>query len=170
MEDINKKMERLDSWNLEKRELSVDWNQNIDRERRRYIKQGEIYTCVVGENIGSEIRGHEKEGEDIAHVRPVLIVSDTRYNNNALVTVIPLTSTVRIEENPEVEGRESPKIKNHYILKKSNYSFLRNDSTVAPNQIKTVSSIRLKHFLGYVNETDMAGIKNRLQSFFGLKG
>lgn len=170
MKEINEKIERLDSWSKEKQGLSVEWVENQSRERNRYFKQGEIYTCVVGENIGSEIRGHERDGEEIAHVRPVIVISDTRYNRNGLVAVIPLTSTLRVEEDPDVEGRMRPKIKHQYILKKNNYSNLKNDSIVSTGQIKTVSSIRLKKYIGTLTKTDLAGVKNRVKTFFGLEG
>lgn len=164
----NIKKGRLESWSTEKERLSTEWIENEFRERGRFIKQGEIYTCDVGENIGSEIRGHEKAGEEIAHVRPVLVISDTRFNNNGLLTVLPLTSTVKTKEDKAVPKRISPTIKNHYILRKSNYEFLKNDSTISPNQIRSISSIRLKHFLGSISEDDLPGIKNRLKTFFGI--
>lgn len=150
------KKQKLSEWFSQKEILSISWIENESREKRRNIKQGDIYICELGENIG-----HEQ-----CKTRPVLVVSDTRFNKNGLINIIPLTSTVHVQEN--AKGTVSPKIKLHYILKKENYVRLSNDSAVNPMQMKSVSTIRLKQYIGHVNDNDWAGIKARLKTLFGF--
>lgn len=150
------KIQKLGIWGISKESLALEWISNQEKQKERYINQGEIYLCELGENIG-----HEQTKQ-----RPVIILSDTRYNSNGLVTIAPLTSTVKL--NQVVVDKKSPMIKTHYVLRKSKYVFLKNDSTVLSENVRTVSTIRLSAYKGKVDDGDIAGIKNRLKSLFGL--
>lgn len=146
------KKQRLANWAISKEELSYEWIENSGNFKNRYIKQGDIFICELGENIGHE----QNKG------RPVLILSNTRYNENGLATIAPLTSTIRADDNVL-------KIKTHYVLRKENYDFLENNSTVLVENIKTVSSVRLGNYIGNIEESDFSAIKTRLKTLFNIK-
>ena len=169
MKNVTKenKKKRLDAWQSDKEELSFKC---IDQQPHgRGLKQGQIYICIVGENIGSEIRGPEPKGDDeISHARPALVISKEIYNTKGLVTVIPLTSSENLISETGAKGGNAPKIKVHYLLKKEKYDFLSKDSIVAPNQLKSISAIRLNKYLGCISEEDKIAIKSRLKSFFDM--
>lgn len=150
------KINNLNLWRENKESLAVEWIDNESREKNRIIKQGELYTCQLGENIG-----HEQCKE-----RPVLIISDSRYNNNGIVIGIPLTSTVLLDTR--VTDRKKPKILTHYVLRKQNYSYLKNDSTINSTQVRSISTIRLQKYLGSISESDLNAVKIRLRTAFGL--
>lgn len=148
------KCQQLEIWSMSKEILALDWIDNEDKLKKRYLNQGEIYSCELGENIG-----HEQAKE-----RPVLILSANRYNKNGLITVAPLTSTIKL--NPILE--RSPMMKTHYVLRKEKYPYLVNDSTVLVENVRTVSSVRLSKYIGRIEDTDISAIKIRLKTLFDL--
>ncbi|WP_251865428.1 type II toxin-antitoxin system PemK/MazF family toxin [Enterococcus malodoratus] len=150
------KSQKLGIWSVSKETLALEWIDKESRLKQRYLNQGDVYLCELGENIG-----HEEAKE-----RPVLILSDSRYNTSGLVTIAPLTSTIKLVEN--VKDRKSPKIKTHYVLRKEKYHFLKNDSTVLVENVRTISVIRLNSYKGQIEEGDIAAIKNRLKTLFGI--
>lgn len=150
------KSQKLGIWSVSKETLALEWIDKESKLKNRYLNQGDIYLCELGENIG-----HEESKE-----RPVLILSDSRYNTNGLVTVAPLTSTIKLNE--KIKDRKSPKIKTHYVLRKEKYPFLKNDSTILVENVRTISVIRLNSLKGQVGSEDISAIKNRLKSLFGI--
>lgn len=150
------KIDNLNFWREKKELLALDWIDNERREKNRVIKYGEIYTCQLGENIG-----HEQCKE-----RPVLVVSDTRYNKNGIVVIIPLTSTVLLDKR--ITDRKKPKILTHYVLRAEKYDYLRNDSTVNSSQIRSISTIRLQKYVGSISQEDCNAIKVRLRTLLGM--
>lgn len=139
------KSRKLSSWFVSKEILCHDWIDSTDVSRNRKIKQGEIYMCELGENLGYEI----------CKTRPVLIISADQYSSSGQVTIIPLTSTPR-------------KIRVHYVLKKNKYNFLMNDSTLKVDQTKSVSTARLTARIGRIDTDDLTRVKTRLKTLFGI--
>jgi len=70
----------FDQWNILKKKLA-------SREGRIFFREGEIWWCCVGVNIGSE-----QDGKGNMYLRPVLIY---RKINNHTFLGIPLTRTLR---------------------------------------------------------------------------
>jgi mRNA interferase MazF len=135
---------KLKQWHQKKEDLSIKWIENETIERGRKLKQGAIYLCVLGENIGSEINTDDGE------LRPVLVVSNDTINNTAdNVTVVPLSKQLRYFLNRR--GEKRPKYKSHYFLFKENYPFLHYDSAVRCEEVRTVSKIRIDRKLGNVS-------------------
>lgn len=148
---ITEKNEKLDDWHSSKIQISKDWIETERSQKNRKVNQGEIYYCNIGENIG-----HEQN-----ELRPVLIVSENRYNKKGIITILPLTTKV-------VYNGKRPKYDTHYILKKENYKFLKSDSAVMSEHIKSVSIIRLIDYIGQVSQQDYKLINIRMKSLLGL--
>lgn len=119
----------------------------------------QVYWANLGTNIGNEIR----------KVRPVLVLSDLKYNHGNTIVVAPLSTT-------------DHKYSLYYNLYKSNYrnTGLERDSVVKVDQIRTISISRIcKNGLGetddlknispmfYVNDKDWLGISARVKRAFG---
>lgn len=147
MNDLKKQMKSLmlDSWSISKESIASNWIDATVIQKNLKLYQGEIYLCELGENIGYEI----------SKVRPVLIISDSRYSHQGQAVIIPLTKNTRPQRT-------------HYILKKSKYSFLTYDSCVKSEQIRSVSSIRLIQKLGEVDPYDINNVKIRLKTLFSI--
>lgn len=155
----DKKLEKsikIENWFISKDILSNDWIENEKKQKKRCFKQGEIYMCELGENLG-----HEQ-----SKTRPVLIVSDNRYNCDGMVNVVPLTTTIRYQN--QKLPKKVPKINTHYVLRKENNDFLSNDSAVLVEHMKNTCVIRLNKYMGEISENDIAGVKNRIKKLFNL--
>ena len=101
----------------------------------------------LGTGIGSEQQG----------VRPCICISNDINNvYSTTVQLIPLTTQVKTN------------IPSHYILLKSRYPFLKQDSVVLTEQITTKSILRIKKFLGRIEEQDMNKIAQCLLIQLGL--
>lgn len=140
-----KKSSQLDNWFISKENMANKWIDLKRDQKNLKIKQGEIYLCELGENIGYEI----------CKARPVLIVSETRYSQQGQAVIVPLTKNIRPQ-------------KTHYILKRNNYDFLTFDSCVKTEQIRSIASIRLIHKLGEITDEDFCRVKNRLRTLFSV--
>ena len=121
------------------------------------VPSGAIYTCHLGQNIGYE--------KSKLEARPCLVVSTNRLNyHSGNVIVVPLTSTIKYKQ-----GSTSELIFDwHYVLKQSTYSFLKNDSCVCCEDIRSINKARLGKYMGQVNVTDMKNIRKRLKSALQL--
>ena len=71
--------EKFNNWNVKKQEIEFS-----DRTDRVYFKEGQIWWCSVGQNVGSESFG---KGEDFR--RPILIFKKLSAD---LCVALPLTS------------------------------------------------------------------------------
>lgn len=139
------KQRKLDSWAVSKDTLAQEWIKLNNNERNKFYGQGQVVMCEFGENIGYEI----------CDWRPVLVISDNWYNKNGQVVVVPLTKNNRQQ-------------KTHYILKKNKYDFLTFDSTAKTEQIKSISTIRLRNIIGKINDEDLSRVKVRLKTLFNI--
>ena len=147
MNDLKKqkKCSMLDNWSISKESIASNWIDASESQKNLKLYQGEIYLCELGENIGYEI----------CKVRPVLIISDSRYSDRGQVVIIPITKNTRPQST-------------HYILKKNKYDFLTFDSCVKSEQIRSVSSIRLIQKLGKIDSNDINNVKIRLKTLFSI--
>ncbi|WP_413480270.1 type II toxin-antitoxin system PemK/MazF family toxin [Carnobacterium maltaromaticum] len=139
------KSRKISNWFISKEVIAHDWIESDEKQKNRHLKQGQVYNCELGENIGYEISKN----------RPVLVVSDTCYSQQGQVVIIPLTKNVR-------------PMRTHYVLKSHKYSFLTFDSTVKSEQIRSVSSGRLNSLLGTITDEDMSLVKLRIKTIFNI--
>lgn len=151
----------LRSWNEKKIEIAKDWIGNEQTQRGRKLKQGAVYMCTFGENIGAEIN------TDLEEVRPVLVVSNDLINQTAdNITIVPLTKHLKYRKNRN--GQKIPMYRSQYFLFKSKYSFLTYDSAVKGEEMKTISKIRITSKMGNIDNDDVQKVLARLD--WVLKG
>ena len=129
---LEEKAKKLTAWNSVKQALHQQ--QRIVR-----IKEGEIWWCSIGENIGTEING---KGNRFS--RPILIY---RKLGSFQFLGIPLTSQ---EKNGS-----------WYV----NFRFQGKEQYASLNQIRTESIYRLQERMGIADKSDMRKIR---QGFLNL--
>ncbi len=123
---------RFDDWNIEKKRLH-SFGRCPD------IKNGEIWWCSMGENVGVEING---KGD--AFMRPVLVV---RKLSKASFIGIPLTSQM------------------HNGTWYAYFRFKSRDEYAVLAQVRTFSVRRLYRRMGSVDDSDMRQVLRKLQEF-----
>ncbi len=101
--------------------------------------RGEVWLADFGDTVGREQAGS----------RPVLIVSPTKFNEGALVVVIPFTTT----------DRRSPL----HLRIEPPAGGLRSVSFAMCEQVRSVSRGRLQRRWGEVDERLVAGIAARVR-------
>jgi mRNA interferase MazF len=109
--------------------------------------RGELWWAYLGEVESGEIEGHEQEGH-----RPVLIISNDRFNRCRanMVTVVPLTEKYRgLPIHYEIEPPEGG-------LKRTSYAQCE--------QIRTISKERLDERIGLVSSLVLAEIEIRIKA------
>lgn len=137
-------------WISRKIELIELKDKQLNNNINPKIKRGGIFNIELGEdNIGGE---KNKK-------RPCLIISNNTLNNGFTVIVIPITT--KFPYNLK-NGRKSPKYDNHYILLKSKYKFLDEDSCLKCEDIRTVDKVRIMDHLGNVDLSDLKQLKKRI--------
>ena len=108
-----------------------------NQQRIHQIKEGEVYWCSLGLNIGDE-----ENGKGIKFRRPVLVLK--KFNNNIFIGV-PLTT-----KNKE----------NKYYIK----ALLKGDSISAIiSQIRIIDVKRLDEKIGYIRNIDFKNIKSKVK-------
>lgn len=166
-----KKKTQIQAWTNDKIVFATDWIDNEGTQTKRNLIRGGIYMCELGENIGNE------QGE----LRPVLVISNDMINTTSgNVYVIPLTKNLKKKPQKDAqrnimrdeEGNilflDEPKLKSHYFLKKSKYTFLGFDSAAMTEVSRAVSKIRIKTHLGNISNNDISKISTRLKWVLGL--
>jgi len=114
----------------------VDINGIIDRP---FFHEKEIWYGHLGVNIGFEQDG---VGDDF--LRPIVII---RKFNNEIFWAIPLTSRFK---------------KSEYYF---SFSFIEDQiSTAILSQIRLVDARRLSHMIGYIQDADFIGLKEKLKA------
>ena len=128
MDDIAKD---YDTWNKQKKNLD---NRLLPADF--FFLEGEIWWAAIGVNIG-----HEIDGKNELHDRPVLILKDINQN---LLWVLPISSKMKTgEQYYEIEYRN----RKHCILLE---------------QIRVISPKRLLHFELRLRNKDFKQIQDRL--------
>lgn len=109
-------------WTMDK----IDIIHNVDLSQRIKPRRGEIWTCQLGKNIGSEEN----------KIRPAIIIQNNTGNDRGPTTII-----VPISNRPK-------KIATHIEVKKNDYKLVEGEKnlitgTILCEQIKVVSKVRL---------------------------
>ncbi len=108
-----------------------------NQERKHQIKEGEVYWCSLGLNIGDE-----ENGKGLNFRRPVLVLK--KFNKNIFIGV-PLTT-----KNKE----------NRYYVK----ALLKGENISAIiSQIRIIDVKRLDEKIGYTRNTDFKNIRSKIK-------
>lgn len=118
-------------------------NENIASSIKTIPKRGEIWTCQLGKNIGSEEN----------KVRPVVIIQNNTGNEKGPTTIIAPISNRKKKIAAHIEIRESD-----YILVKGEENKIT--GTVLCEQIKVVSKARLGRHIATLNDDFVNKILN----------
>lgn len=122
-----------------------------NREKHNYSlcpKYGEIYTCDLGLNVGSELD----------NVRPCIVITSDKYNEKStVVTVIPISKKDKVffhqvEINEETVEEIESEIKGIAKLE----------------QIRTISKGRLGRRIGKMSESGIQLINKAIEFHFSL--
>lgn len=150
----SKKVTDLRAWGHSKINQQRNYERRMYRQDRKAIVRGNIYNVNLGYNLGHEID----------KLRPALVISNQLYNEspNGMATIIPLTKDIVEDENG------IPSYDFHFILRKEEFSFLANDSTLELDQIRAVSRKRIDNgwIIGSLDESTLDSIQQKLSSFF----
>lgn len=111
--------------------------------RPSFFRAGEIWWCIIGENIGSEMDG---AGENF--IRPVLIVH--KFGKNTFLG-IPMTSKTK-------------KVKRYYYP----IIFSGKSGTLVLSQIRTWDAKRLISEISFIPEKSLEKIRHYLKIFLHL--
>lgn len=156
-ENSHSKKKALRGWEKSKEKIALSCLKNSNKLTWKNIKKGSVYMCVLGENIGEETN----------KTRPVVVISSRRNNRMGHVLIAPLTSTI-IYKNPDKPER-GLKYPTNYLLKIGNYPFLKNDSVVKLDQMRTVSKARfLEEPLGELKDGDIRNINKKIKNYLDL--
>lgn len=166
MELKKQKEEQILAWMPLKISLAHHWIENEEVQMNRKMVRGAVHFCNFGENIGCE------QNEE----RPVVIISNNTVNSTSgNVLVIPLTKNLKSKTNFRTgqvvlskEGLPIPRFQSHYFLFKHKYNFLAFDSAAKTEETTSVSKIRLKEYLGNLDEEDINRLENRVKWTLGL--
>lgn len=116
----------------------IKMNDNLSKSSKIIPRRGEIWTCELGQNIGSEEN----------KIRPVIIIQNDTGNKNSPTTII-----APISNRPK-------KIAVHIELRESDYKLEEGEKnqvtgTILAEQIKVVSKVRLGRHIATVDEEFM---------------
>lgn len=129
----------------------IEMNDSVQERISTIPKRGEIWTCELGQNIGSEEN----------KVRPVIIVQNNTGNEKGPTTII-----VPISNRPK-------KIKVHIQLRDSDYKLVEGEAqkvtgTILCEQIKVVSKARLGRHIATLDQNFMNLLDNKLKNSLDL--
>ncbi|MCY6959219.1 type II toxin-antitoxin system PemK/MazF family toxin [Clostridium brassicae] len=121
-------------------------NDNPQKSSRIVPRRGEIWTCELGQNVGSEEN----------KVRPVIIIQNNTGNKKA-----PTTIVAPISNRPK-------KIAVHIELREDDYKLENGEKnhvtgTILAEQIKVVSKARLGRHIATVNKEFMKILDSKLK-------
>jgi mRNA interferase MazF len=120
----------FNKWNILKQKVEIE---NVNY----VVKEGEIWWCWIGINIGIEING-----KDDAFARPVLIL---KKFNDRMFLVLPLTTKNKVD-------------KYHHKLIGSR------DSRVILSQVRVISNKRLTRSIFSIGFRELCMIKEKFKS------
>ena len=103
------------------------------KERLVQIKEGEVYWCSLGENIGDEENGKGK-----IFRRPVLVFK--KFNNN-IFWGIPMSTKIK---------------DNRYYI---NVKLKNIEQSVMISQLRVLDTKRLDQYIGYISKVDFLKIQ-----------
>lgn len=143
-ESDKRRFQSIIDWTGEMFDLSVKEKFSKDL----YPKRGEVWTCQLGENVGSEVN----------KIRPCIIVQNDIGNKNSPTTIIiPISHR---------EGRQPT----HVSLSEDLFQFIENhiSGTSLAEQIKAISKARLGRCIGVLSEDAMLKIDGALKVSLAL--
>lgn len=125
---------------------SMCMNDRISLRANILPKRGEIWTCELGENVGSEEN----------KIRPVIIIQNDTGNQNAPTTII-----VPISNRPK-------KIAVHISILSGDFDLIRDEKmeitgTVLVEQIRVVSKARLGRHVASLNNNFMKLLNSKIK-------
>lgn len=129
----------------------IEMNESVSERISTVPKRGEIWTCELGQNIGSEEN----------KVRPVIIIQNNTGNEKGPTTII-----VPISNRPK-------KIKVHIQLRETDYKLVQGEAqkvtgTVLCEQIKIVSKARLGRHIATLDSNFINLLDNKLKNSLDL--
>ena len=129
-------IEKYNNWNIKKQEIQFS---DIEE---TYFKEGDVWWCSLGQNIGSESYGKGKD-----YRRPILVI---RKLSEDLCIALPLTS--------------KKKVGTWFV------DILLNDESrcVMLYQIRTLNRKRFQRKMGEVSIEDFIKVKEKLESLLEL--
>lgn len=155
------KCNNLDIWNTNKKLMAKSFFENENEILEMTVSKGEVFNCVVGENLG-----HEQ-----CDTRPVVVVSSTFINcRTSTVLIAPLSTNV-VKKRIIKNGRERyvPKFSTQVLLKPKQYNFLSDESVVKLDQLKTVSKDRLLTKLGNLEDNTIKFIDKKICKYLDIE-
>lgn len=112
------------------------------------ILKGEVYYADLSPVLHSEQGG----------IRPVLIIQNNYGNKFSPTTIVAaITSQAR-----------KAKIPTHVPLSKADFPFLKSDSVILCEQIRTIDTKRLRDYRGKVDDYTMYQVMAALENSFGM--
>ncbi len=121
-------------------------NDNVKNRIRIVPKRGEVWTCELGQNIGSEEN----------KIRPVIVIQNNTGNQNA-----PTTIVVPISNRPK-------KIAVHISIRNGDFHLVEGEKmeitgTVLAEQIRVVSKARLGRHVATLNNKFMKLLDSKIK-------
>ncbi|MDG4957980.1 type II toxin-antitoxin system PemK/MazF family toxin [Lactococcus lactis] len=155
---VDDKLNLLNTWMHVKESLALTFFQHSRSISYWPKEKGEIYWCELGENVGSETNKK----------RPVLVISSSKKNKRlSHVVIAPISTTVKYKKYGEPDS--GLKYSYHFLLTKSSYTFLKSDSVVKIEQLRTVSKNRLIGYpIGTIDTNALGIINKKISSFLDL--
>lgn len=114
----------------------------------RTIKRGDIYFADLSPVIGSEQGGKH---------RPVLIISNDKGNKHSTTVIIAAMTGLE---------HHKAKLLTHIVAK--GYEFLKKDSLILLEQIRTLDKQRLQEYIGTFDRRLMLSVDKALAISIGL--
>lgn len=121
-------------------------NDNLEKTHRIVPRRGEIWTCELGQNVGSEEN----------KVRPVIVIQNNTGNKKSPTTIIAPISNRPKKISVHIELRE-----NDYILEQGEKNHIT--GTILAEQIKVVSKARLGRHIATANAEFMKILDSKLK-------
>jgi len=129
------KTELFNSWNLKQQELD-------SKKRKLLFKEGEIWWCSIGMNVGQEVYG---KGKNFS--RPVIILKKLSHN---FCIILPITT----------KGSRGMGLHALYTNKKERWIMM--------NQMRSISANRLYARESEMTEEDFIVLKKSVAQLLGL--
>lgn len=119
----------------------IDWGRikfSLNKKKRPFINEREVWFCYLGINIG-----HEQDGKGVESLRPVIVF---RKFNNMVCLIIPLTKNMK-DGKYYFSFRLSNRVLNNAIL----------------SQLRLVDSKRFIYKYGTISHDEFSKLKQRLK-------
>ncbi|WP_278549427.1 type II toxin-antitoxin system PemK/MazF family toxin [Paraclostridium bifermentans] len=134
-------------------------------ELKEYQKNNNIQTNIFRGGIFNVDLGSGNIGGEKNKIRPCIVLSRTTLNVGDTVVVVPLTTKFPFNMT---NGKKTPKYKNHYVVHKSKYTFLKDDSCIKFEDIRSIDKVRIKNLIGNLDNSDLKSLEKRLTFTMGF--